>query len=266
MNKTIKISACVLSAAAILFSIGGTILRTWLLLNAYRAEDGFYTDSALHALLRYPLIALAAIAFVWAHIYIKEGNRQISLPDGKILNVVSMIVGCVLGGFFLYTFAKIVLPIPETPDIFQLIMCVFAVAAMLYYFTCGKNSDFRALLCLCSALVLLVMIFGLYFDESVSYINSSVVLCFAASIFTMLATTAESNFLLGRSAYRRYLSYAPTAVALCFTLSIPDLLLFFADRVVALTDIYYDILLLVFGVYHLVRLVLITMQTVKEEA
>ena len=266
MNKTTVVSARVLGGLAALFAIGGTVLRFWMLQNAYRAEDGFYTDSTLHAILRYSLIALAAIAFLWAHIYIKEGNRPIQLPGSKVVTLASLFTGCVLGGFILYTFAQFVLPMFDMPRAANIIMAVLSALAMLYYFSSDKKGDFRALLCLASALVLLVMIFGLYFNESVSYVNHTIVLCFAALIFTMLSIAAEGNILLGRGAYRRYLSYAPTAVALCLTLSIPDIPFWLTDRVPVVTDVYYDILLFAFGVYHLVKLLQIAMQTAKEEA
>jgi hypothetical protein len=44
-------------AVSALFSVGFTALRCFLMLTAYDAENGFYTDDALHAIFRYPLIA-----------------------------------------------------------------------------------------------------------------------------------------------------------------------------------------------------------------
>lgn len=266
MNKATRISARVLGAPALIVTIGCTALRTWLLQNAYRVEDGFYTNDTLHMVLKCAFVILAAIAFAVGHIYIKEEKSAAPLPEGKVFKAVSMFVGCVLGGFLLYTFAKVVLPMFEMPGVLDLIMAAFAAAAMLYYFTGDKKADFRALLCISSALMLLMMVFGLYFNESISYVNHSVVLCYAASIFMMLTVTAEANFLLGRSAYRRYLSYAPTAVALSLSLSIPDLIYSITARTTVITDMYYDILFLAFGIYHLVRLVLIAVSTEKEEA
>ena len=266
MHTTTRTSARVLGALALIVTIGCTSLRTRLLQSAYRPEDGFYTDDPLHTVLQCALVVLAALAFAVGHIYIKEEKRSDPMPDGAALKVVSMLMGCVLGGLLLYNFAKLVLPMFEAPSGADLVMSAFAAAAMLYYFTDGKKADFRALLCIASALVLLVMVFGLYFNKSISYVNHTVVLGYAATIFMMLTIAAESNFLLGRSAYRRYLSYAPTAAALSLALSVPDLIYFATDRIVVMTDIYYDILLLAFGIYHLVRLALIAVQPVKEEA
>lgn len=265
MNQTTRISARALGALMLIVTAVCTALRAWLLQNAYHVEDGFYTDDALHSVFKYTLVIFAAIAFAVGHIYIKEEKHPTALPDGKIFKAVSMLTGCVLGGFLLYNFAKAVLPMFETPNGASLIMSVFAAAAMLYYFTGDKKADFRALLCIASALVLLVMVFSLYFNTSISYINHTVVLGYAAAIFMMLTVAAEANFLLTRSVYRRYLSYAPTAVALSLSLSIPDLVYYAAAGTAVMTDIYYDILLLAFGIYHLVRVALIAVSTVKEE-
>lgn len=266
MNKTTRISARVLGALALIVTIGCTALRTWLLQNAYRVEDGFYTNDTLHMVLKCAFVILAAIAFAVGHIYIKEEKSATPLPEGKVFKAASMLMGCVLGGFLLYTFAKVVLPMFETPGILDLIMVAFAAAAMLYYFTGDKKADFRALLCISSALMLLIMVFGLYFNESISYVNHTIVLGYAATIFMMLTIAAEANFLLGRSAYRRYLSYAPTAIALSLSLSIPDFVYYATARTAVMTDLYYDILLLAFGIYHLVRIALIAVSTEKEEA
>ena len=265
MHKTSRISARVLTALSLLFSVGGILLRTFLLQNAYRVEDGFYTDPTLHAILRYGLIALAVLAFAWAHIYIKEGNRPIPSPEGRVFSILYAVVGCVLAGFLLYTFAKSILPFFVFPGLADLAMALFAAVAMLYYFTAGKKKDFRAPLCLCSALLFLAMIFGLYFSGKVSYVNHTVVLCFAAGIFMMLSIAAEGTSLRGRPAARRYLAYAPTAVTLCFTLSVPDLCFFLTDHHVVLTDIYYDLLFFVFGAYHLARLLWLAAAPAEEE-
>ena len=265
MNKRFLITARILTVLAALTAIGGSLLRSFLLTNAYDLQNGFYTDNTLHAVLRYSLIAFAVIAFAIGHIYIKEGNCSIFLPQSKVFKVVCSVVGCVLGGFLLYVFAKAVLPVFERPGAADLAMAFFACIAMLYYFSAGKKGDFRALLCSASALLLLALVFGLYFNPKVSYINHSVVLCYAASIFTMLAFTAEANFALGRSAYRRYLSYAPVATALSVTLAIPDILLCITAGACVLPDLFYDILLLAFGLYHFVRLVLLSATTKKED-
>ena len=266
MHKTTRISERVLYALTLAVTPCCIALRTWLLQNAYRVEDGFYTNDTMHTLLRCVLFGMALIAFAVGHIYIKEENCQNALPEGRILRGISMFTGSVLAGFLLYNFAKVVLPMFERPDAVNFIMSIFAAAAMLYYFTGDKKGDFRALLCVASALLLLIMVLGLYFNNTVSYINHSIVFCFAAAIFTMLAIVAEGNILLARAAYRRYLSYAPTAVVLCLSLSIPDLIFYATNRAVVLTDIYYDILLLTFGIYHLCRLTQIAARSQKEAA
>lgn len=253
-----------LLAVSALFAVGFTALRAFLMLTAYDAENGFYTNDALHAIFRYPLIAFAIIAFAIAHIYIKEGNCAVSLPENKIFHRIATGVGCVLGGFLLYTLGKALLPMVQDPGAADLAMAALSVIAMLYYFSFGKKGDFRSLLCLASALVLLAMVFGLYFNPRVSYVNHSVVLAYASAIFTMLAFTAEANFLLAKSAYRRYLSYAPVAIVLCFAQAIPDVLFGIVYGTAAISDIYYDVLLLAFGIYHTARLILIAMAPVKE--
>ncbi len=266
MHKTTGICARVLGALALTVTVGCTALRIYLLQNAYRVEDGFYTDDPLHMVLRCVLVALAAIAFVMGHIYIKEEKTAFPMPENKAHKAVSAAMGCVLGGFLLYTLSKVVLPMFEMPGAADLIMALLAAIAMLYYFTGNKKGDFRAVLCIASALMLLVMVFSLYFNASVSYINHTVVLGYAAAIFMMLTVAAEANFLLGRAAYRRYLSYAPTAITLSITLSIPDLVYYCTDRTAVITDIYYDILLLALGIYHFVRLALIAVSNRKKEA
>lgn len=260
MNKRSLIVTRILTGMAALLAIGFAALRAFMLLTAYDFKNGFYTDDTLHGVLRYSLIVFAAIVFAVGHIYIKEGNRHISLPAGKTFKAISSLIGCVLGGFLVYVFAKAVLPMFEAPTVADLAMAFFAVLGMLYYFTVGKKGDFRALLCSASALLLLALVFGLYFNPEISYVNHSVILCYAAAIFTMLTFTAEANFALGRSAYRRYISYAPVAVVLTLAQAIPDLIVALTHRASILPDLYYDILLLAFGIYHFTRLVLIAAQ------
>lgn len=264
MNKRSLTVSRILGGLAVLLAIGFTALRTYMMLTAYDVENGFYTNDVLRGVLRYTLIAFAVIAFALGHIYIKEGKIADPLPESKGLKFVSMFVGCVLGGFLLYTIGKSLLPMFADPGIADLVMAALAVIAMLYYFSFGKKGDFRSLLCLASALVLLAMVFGLYFNKHISYVNHSVILAYAAAIFTMLAFTAEANFFLKKSAYKRYLSYAPVAIVLSFVLAIPDILFGILRGAAAISDIYYDVLLLAFGIYHSARLAVLILQPAKE--
>ena len=61
-TKAITITTCILTLLA-------TIVRIVLMCD-YNVVTGFYKDAALHNIFKYPLIAIAAIAFVLAHIYI----------------------------------------------------------------------------------------------------------------------------------------------------------------------------------------------------
>lgn len=263
MTRKTLTSARILTTATAVLAAVATMLRVQLM-QTYDAANGFYTNDTLHAILRYSLIVIAAIFFAGRYIYIKEENFPKSLPTGKVLKGISAFVGCVLAGFVIFTFAKAVLPMFNKVPGVELFMALLALVAMLYYFTVDKKGDFRALLCSASALLLLALVFGLYFNAEFSYINHSGVLCFAAAIFLMLAFAAEANFALGNTAYRRYYAYAPTAVILSFALAIPDLLLAITDRVAAITNIYYDILFLAFGIYHLTRLAVIAATPAKE--
>ena len=263
MTKKALTTARILSAATAILSVVAATLRVQLM-QTYDAENGFYTNAPLHTALRISLLVIAAVFFAGRYIYIKEENFPSVLPAGKAIRYVSAFVGCVLGGFVLFTFAKAVLPVFDRLPGSEVVMAVFALIAMLYYFTIGKKGDFRALLCSASALVLLAMVFGLYFNAAFSYVNHSGILCFAAAIFLMLSFVAEANFALGKTAYGRYYAYAPTAVILSFALSIPDLLFAVTGGGAAITNVYYDILFLTFGIYHLTRLAALSFAPVKE--
>ena len=262
MQKKTSAFVRVLTAATTVLTVIATALRVVLMQN-YSAENGFYADSSLRSVFRILLIAATAIFFVVRYIYIKEGNLPKSLPANKALRIVSAGVGCVLGGFALFTFAKAVLPAYTVSGV-DLALTVLALAAMLYYFTVDKKGDFRALLCSASALLLLVMIFGLYFDPTFGYVNHSGILAFSTAIFVMLAFSAEANFALGMPAYRRYFAYAPPAAILSLALSLPDLIYTITVGGAVLTIVYYDILFLAFGIYHLTRLVVLSLEPVKE--
>ncbi len=262
MQKNTSTFMRILTAATAVLTVIATTLRVSLM-QTYDAANGFYTNSSLHAILRISLIVIAAIFFAGRYIYIKEENFPKSLPAGRAVKLVSALVGCVLAGFALFTFAKAVLPMFTLPGA-EAVMALFALVAMLYFFSTDKKGDFRSLLCTASALVLLVMVFGLYFNAKFSYVNHSGVLCFAAAIFLMLTFVAEANFAFGNTAYRRYLAYAPTAVILSFTLSVPDLLFAVTNGVSVITNFYYDILFLAFGIYHLTRLVVLSLEPAKE--
>lgn len=250
-----------------LFAVGFALLRCTLMRN-YNFGSGFYSDDALHAILRFGLILLAAIFFACGYIYNKkEGNRAKNLPQNLATTVMSYVAGAALCGFALYTLAKFVifrsLLLADVP------LCILALIGSFYYFTerqyANGGADFRALLCSANALALLVMIFGLYFNKNVSYVNHSIMLAFAAAIFLMLAIVAEANFSLGRPAYRRFFSYAPTAVVLSFSLAIPDLVTAFTDGKAVITDIFYDILILALGLHQLARLSALAFSTEKTE-
>lgn len=263
MTKKTLTAARIFAFATAIFSIALTTLRTSMLQNAYDIENGFYTDAAMHSVIRYSLIALVAIIFATAYIYIKEEKCSALPAEGVLAKGASVLSGCALCGFVIYTFAKAVIPALGGIGGTDLAITVLSAIAMLYFFTIGKEASFRALLCISNALVLLAIVLDLYFDRMVSYVNHSVIICFAAAIFLALAFTAEANFALKNAAYRRYLAYAPSAIVLSFTTAIPDIIYFAANRTAVLTDIYYDIIILVFGLYHLARLIEIALK--KEE-
>ena len=144
-------------------------------------------------------------------------------------------------------------------DIAAVFLGIFALIGSFYYFTerqyKGKNADFRALLCASVALSLLVLVFDLYFDKTVSFANHSVKLAFAAAIFLMLTLLSEANFSLRRpEAWRRYFCYAPTAILLSMTLAVPDLIAAAAYRTAVISDLYYDILIFTIGLHQAARL------------
>lgn len=262
-----KYLSVILFVCTALLAVGFTLLRC-VLMRGYDFTNGFYTDDTLRAILRIGLIALAAIFFACGYIYNKkEENRATRLPQNAVTTVTAYLAGAALCGFVLYTLAKFAafgrLLLADG------LICIFALIGAFYYFTerqyAKKGADFRALLCSANALALLVMVFGLYFNDSVSYVNHSVVLAFAAAIFLMLALVAEANFALNRPAYRRYFSYAPTAVVLSFTLAVPDLIAAITRGEAVITDIFYDILILALGLHQLARLSALAFSAEKTE-
>lgn len=267
MNKTTSVLSRAALAVASLFAIAMTVVRI-ILMNTYDAANGFYTDDALHSVFRYTLIALAVVVFAAAYIYIKEGKIQKSTQNEKFIGAAMLLPACVFTGFVVYTFAKFVIPTMPTPATADIIMALFSAVSILYFFShnaSGKIGDARALLCTAPALVLLALVFGLYFNTNVSYVNHSVILCYAAAIFLMLATVAEANSILARPYLRRYLAYAPTAVVLSLSLSIPDIIFAIANLKAPLTDIFYDIIIFALGIYHLVNLIAIAIKKPVEE-
>ncbi len=267
MNKTTSVLSRALLTAACIFTAILTTLRT-VLMNTYDAVNGFYTNDALHLIFRYLLIALAIVVFAAAYIYIKEGKIQKPTQNEKFIGAAMLLPACVFTGFVVYTFAKFVIPTMQNPGAADIIMALFSAVSILYFFShnaSGKIGDTRALLCASPALVLLALVFGLYFNTKISYVNHSVILCYAASIFLMLATVAEANSILARPYLRRYLAYAPTAVVLSLSLSIPDIIFAIANLNAPLTDIFYDIIIFALGVYHLVNLIAIAIQKPVEE-
>ncbi len=267
MNKTTSVLSRALLTAACMFAAILTTLRT-VLMNTYDTVNGFYTNDALHLIFRYLLIALAIIVFATAYIYIKEGKIQKTAQNEKIIGIVMLFCACIFTGYVVYTFAKFVIPTMQAPGAADTIMAIFATVSILYFLSNdakGKIGDARALLCTSPALVLLALVFGLYFNTNISYVNHSVILCYAAAIFLMLATVAEANSILKRPYLRRYLAYAPTAVVLAFALSIPDIIFAIANLKAPLTDIFYDIIIFALGVYHLVKLCVVACEKPDEE-
>lgn len=267
MNKTTSVLSRAMLTVACIFAIALTAIRI-ILMKTYDAINGFYTNDALHLVFRYLSIALATVVFASAYIYIKEGKIQKPAKKEKFLGAVEWFVACVFTGFVVYTFAKFVLPTMTSPGTADIIMAIFSAVSILFFFSSGasgKIGDARALLCAAPALVLLAMVFGLYFNTNISYVNHSVILCYAAAIFLMLATVAQANSILKRPHLRRYLAYAPTAVALAFSLSIPDIIFALSNLKAPLTDIFYDIIIFALGVYHLVNLFVIALEKPNEE-
>lgn len=256
MTKTTSLFARIAFVITLVFTAAATALRIYLMQNAYDFENGFYTNDTLHMLFRYALIAFAAIAFVTAYIYIKEEKSSKLPSENRAVVFAGIFAACAFIGFIVYNFAKFVLPMFERPGAADILMCVFSAIALLYFLTYSAKAeigDSRALLCCGPALTLLALVFGLYFNTSVSYVNHSVVLCYATSIFLMLATIAEANAFLRRPYLRRYLAYVPTAVVLSFALAVPDIIYAITHFDAPITDIYYDIIILALGVFHLVR-------------
>ncbi len=267
MNKKTSLFARVALIVCVLFASAMTALRI-ILMNTYDIANGFYTNDTLHSVFRYTLIAIAAITFVTAYIYIKEGKIQKPTCSAKFLSGASLVPVCVFAAFTVYTFAKFVIPTLQTPGGADIVMLIFSVVSILYFLSfnaSNKIGDARAILATAPALVLLALVFGLYFNTNISYVNHSVTLCYGAAIFLMLASVAEANAVLNRPYLRRYLSYAPTAVILAFALSIPDIIFAITSFKAPITDIFYDIIILALGVYHLARLISVATQKPTEE-
>ena len=242
----------------VLLSVLFVLFRTCMLLGGYDYESGFYTNDTQHALFGYSLFFLALLFFVCGYIYNKkDGNRPIRLPQTVVTNVTAFIAGAALVGYVLYSVAM--LAIFNRMDIAGVFLGIFTLIGSFYYFTekqyRGKRAAFRALLCSAVSLALLVMVFDLYFDGNVSFANHSVKLAFAAAIFLMLTMLAEANFPFERpDAWRKYYCYAPTAVLLSMTLSVPDLIAAAVYRQAVISDLYYDILIFAVGLHQAARL------------
>lgn len=235
-----------------------TVFRTCMLLTGYDYAGGFYTNSVQHAVFGYSLFVFAALFFVCGYIYNKkEENRPIRLPQTAATDVTAFIAGAALAGYVLYSFAR--LAIFDRINLADVFLGIFALIGSFYYFTerqyKAKTAAFRALLCSAVSLSLLVLVFDLYFDGTVSFANHSVKLSFAAAIFLMLTLLAEANFPLARpDAWRKYFCYAPTAVLLSMTLSVPDLIAAAVYRTAVISDLYYDILIFAIGLHQAARL------------
>ena len=254
MNKKISLLSKIYLPLCIFFATAAVALRINMMQNAYDHVNGFYTADTLHSIFGYTLAGLVAILAVTAYIYIKEENCSVFPSEGLFVKAASVLCGCASGGFIIYVFAKAVLPVASKADAGDLATLAFCAVAMLYFFTLGKKASFRSILCIFNALVLLSIVLVLYFDRTVSFVNHSIVLCFAACIFSSLTFAAEANFALERKAYRRYLAYAASAVVLSLASSIPDIVYCITKGYAVLTDVYYDIIILAYGIYHLARL------------
>ena len=266
MTKRTSLFARIALAITLVFTAAATALRASLMQNAYDFTNGFYTDDKLHSILRYSLIVFAVLAFTMAYIYIKERKSSNGLPETKVVTYVSFIPMCAFAGFLIYTFAKMLGY--NRPGAATLVMCLFSIVAFFYFLTFTKKGnlgDSRAVLCSGSALVLLALVFGLYFNTSISYVNHSVILCYATCIFLMLSIVAEANGLLGRPHIRRYLACVPTAIVLSFTTSIPNIIYSITQGGAPITDFYYDIIILALGVFQLARLIAVCMTKPAEE-
>ncbi len=242
----------------VLLSAVFVVFRTCMLLGGYDYESGFYTNNTQHALLGGGLLVCAALFFVCGYIYNKkEENKSAALPQTVVTNVTAFIAGAALVGYVLYSFTMFA--VFTSIDIAAVFLGIFALIGSFYYFTerqyKGKNADFRALLCASVALSLLVLVFDLYFDKTVSFANHSVKLAFAAAIFLMLTLLSEANFALRRpEAWRRYFCYAPTAILLSMTLAVPDLITAAAQHTAVISDLYYDVLIFTIGLHQAARL------------
>lgn len=258
-------SKAVLIITAVL-AVVFTSMRIYLMQTAYDFTRGFYTNQQLHNIFRYSLIAVTVVIFAAAYIYIKEEKSPKGLPKGKLITLVSYAGAVVFAGLILYTFAKLLIPTIPSPTGADLLTTVLGVIALIYFMTFirkGEIGDTMALLASGPALTLLALVFGLYFNTAISYINHSVVLAYATAIFLMLASVTEAGGYLKRPVLKRYLAYAPTAVILSFTLTIPDIIYALTHTAVPIVDIYNDIIIFIIGIFHLARLV--TLSTVKEE-
>ena len=241
-----------------LLAVAFVVFRTCMLLGGYDYENGFYTSNTQHVLLGGGLLICAALFFACGYIYNKkEENKPAVLPQTVVTSVTAFIAGAALVGYVLYSFTMFA--VFSSINIADVFLGIFALVGSFYYFTerqyKGKSADFRALLCSSVALALLVLVFDLYFDKTVSFANHSVKLAFAAAIFLMLTLLSEANFSLRRpEAWRRYFCYAPTAILLSMTLAVPDLIAAVAQHTAVISDLYYDILIFAIGLHQAARL------------
>lgn len=235
------------------------ILRTSMLLGGYDLAGGFYTDARWHAVLKYGLAAFAVLCFVFGCISYnkKEENCPFRLPQNTVTDIASILAGASLIGYVLYSFT--LFAVWGQLKLADVLLDIFALIGSAYYLSerqyKGKAAEFRALLCSSAALTLLVIVFSLYFDSTVSFVNHSIKLTFAAAVFLMLTLIAEAGASIGRTDVRKkFFCYAPTAVLLSMTLALPDLIAAAVYRQALIADLYYDILILALGLHQMARL------------
>lgn len=235
------------------------LLRTLMLLGGYDLDNGFYTDARLHAVLKYSLTALTVLCFVVGYVLYnkKEESHPFRLPQNTATDITSILAGAALIGYVLYSFA--LFAVWDRIVLADVLLGIFALIGSAYYLTerqyKDKTADFRALLCSSAALALLVLVFSLYFDSTVSFVNHSIKLSFAAVVFLMLALITEAGVSIGRiDARRNFFCYVPTAVLLSMTLTVPDLIAAAIYRQALISDLYYDILMFALGLHQMARL------------
>lgn len=267
MKKTYKILLIYLGIVGALSALGAA-LRTAALFGDYDAAIGYYRTSAVLPDVFHVLTVVSVVIALALVLFLRGKTLKSSLPTlgapSKISALTLMIALAALALYYMYLLAA-----PEkavygsvvsgASSAVWVIAFICAIPGVIYFLALAlgkkKKGEAQALLGFFVIFFVLMSLAATYFDFTTAMNSPNKLLLQVSYMAVMIYMLFELRYFLGRAKPKAYGAVSLAALYLCFTVSVPGIIAFFAGIFTKLDYFFCHFFMLCFGVYILARYV-----------